>query len=67
MVIATLEQTPLNATHWSRTSMAKRTGLSRTTIVRIWGKFDLKPYLTVGYKLSADPQFVDKGFDVVGL
>ncbi|WP_237724017.1 IS630 family transposase [Rhodococcus sp. DK17] len=67
VVIATLEQTPPNATHWSRTSMAKRTGLSRTTIGRIWGKFDLKPHLVDGFKLSSDPQFVDKVVDVVGL
>ena len=67
VVIATLEQAPPNATHWSRTSMAKRTGLSRTTIGRIWGKFELKPHLTDGFKLSTDPQFVDKVVDVVGL
>jgi hypothetical protein len=67
VVISTLEQTPPNATHWSRTSMAKRSGLSRTTIGRIWGKFDLKPHLVDGFKLSNDPQFVDKVVDVVGL
>nr|WP_255221757.1 helix-turn-helix domain-containing protein [Rhodococcus wratislaviensis] len=53
VVIATLEQTPPNATHWSRTSMAKRTGLSRTTIGRIWGKFDLKPHLVDGSSCRA--------------
>ncbi len=67
VVIATLEQTPPNATHWSRTSMAERTGLSRTTIGRIWGKFELKPHLVDGFKLSTDPRFVDKVVDVVGL
>ncbi len=67
VVIATLEQMPPNATHWSRTSMAKRSGLSRTTIGRIWGKFELKPHLVGGFKLSNDPQFVDKVVDVVGL
>ncbi len=67
VVVTTLEQMPPNATHWSRTSMAKRTGLSRTTIGRIWGKFDLKPHLVDGFKLSNDPQFVDKVVDVVGL
>ncbi|MGN2638918.1 helix-turn-helix domain-containing protein [Nocardia takedensis] len=44
VVITTLEQTPPNATHWSRTSMAKRTRLSRGMIGRIWGKFELKPH-----------------------
>jgi hypothetical protein len=67
VVIATLEQTPPNATHWSRASMAKRTGLSRTTIGRIWDKFELKPHLVDGFKLSNDPQFVNKVVDVVGL
>src|SRR3954462_12563083 len=67
VVIATLEQTPSNATHWSRTSMAARTGLSRSTIGRIWRQFELKPHVQDFFKLSTDPQFVDKVVDVVGL
>jgi transposase len=62
-----LEETPKNATHWSRTSMAGRSGLSKSTIGRIWRKFELKPHLTDGFKLSTDPLFVDKVVDVVGL
>jgi transposase len=67
VVTATLEQTPANATHWSRSSMAKRSGVSPSTVGRIWRKFELKPHLTDGFKLSTDPMFVDKVVDVVGL
>ena len=67
VVVATLEETPTNATHWSRTSMAQRVGLSPSTVGRIWRRFDLKPHLVDGFKLSTDPQFVAKVVDVVGL
>lgn len=67
VVVATLESTPPHATHWSRSKMAERSGLSRSTIGRIWKAFDLKPHRAEGFKLSNDPQFVDKVHDVVGL
>jgi transposase len=67
VIVATLETTPGKDTHWSRASMARRTGLSRSTIGRIWRKFDLKPHLQDSFKLSTDPFFVDKVVDVVGL
>ncbi len=47
--------------------MADRTGLSRSTIGRIWKTFGLKPHLTDGFKLSNDPLFVEKVYDIVGL
>jgi transposase/transposase-like protein len=67
VVVATLESTPPNATHWSRAKMAERTGLSKSTIGRIWKAFELKPHRAETFKLSNDPLFVDKVFDVVGL
>ena len=67
VVTATLEQVPRNATHWSRSSMARRSGLSPSTIGRIWRKSGLKPHLSDTFKLSSDPLFVEKVVDVVGL
>ncbi len=67
VVVATLESTPEKDTHWSRTSMAAHSGLSKSTIGRIWKKFDLKPHLQDSFKLSTDPLFVEKVVDVVGL
>ena len=58
---------PANATHWSVRSMSAATGVSATTVHRIWRAFGLKPHLQETFKLSTDPHFVDKVRDVVGL
>ena len=67
VIVKTLEETPRDATHWSTRSMAKATGMSQSAISRIWRAFGLKPHLSESFKLSPDPQFIDKVRDVVGL
>ena len=67
VVVRTLESTPPGATHWSTRGMAKATGLSHTTISRIWRAFGLQPHRTETFKLSPDPFLIDKVRDIVGL
>ncbi len=63
----TLESTPKDATHWSTRSLAKESGLSRSTVGRIWRAFALQPHRSETFKLSKDPLFIDKVRDIVGL
>lgn len=67
VVTRTLESMPQDATHWSTRLMAKKTGLSQTAIVRIWRTFGLQPHRMENFKISKDPQFVEKVRDIVGL
>jgi transposase len=61
------EKGPGQDSHWSTRAMAGETGLSQSTVSRIWRAFGLKPHLVETWKLSADPEFIAKVRDVVGL
>ena len=67
VIVKTLEEKPKNATHWSTRSMAAATGMSQSTVSRIWRAFALAPHRSQTFKLSTDPLFIDKVRDVVGL
>jgi len=67
VVIQTLESTPRGETHWSTRGLAKATGLSRMTSSRIWQAFGLQPHRTDTFRLSPDPQLIEKVRDIVGL
>ena len=67
VVHMTLHTKPPNATHWSVRTMAAATGLSPSSIQRIWSAHGLKPHLVKTFKLSRDPHFAAKVQDVVGL
>jgi len=67
VVIQTLESTPRGETHWSTRGLAKASGLSRMTISRIWHAFGLQPHRSETFKLSPDPQLIEKIRDIVGL
>ncbi|MBW2229390.1 MAG: IS630 family transposase [Deltaproteobacteria bacterium] len=67
IVTMTLESTPSDATHWSTRDLAKRVGVSASTVARVWRAFNLQPHRVKTFRLSNDPQFVEKVRDIVGL
>jgi len=67
IVVETLETTPKGRTHWSTRRMAEKAGISHSSVGRIWRAHGLKPHIVRGFKLSNDPQFIEKVRDVVGL
>src|SRR5512133_2614038 len=67
VVVRTLEEVPEGATHWSKRELARRVGISPTSVHRIWRAFGLQPWRTETFKLSPDPLLIDKIRDVVGL
>ena len=68
VITKTLEEPPPHQdTHWSTRQMGRATGLSQTAVSRIWRAFGVKPHLVETWRLSTDPQFIDKVHDIVGL
>jgi transposase len=67
IVVTTLESTPNNATHWSTRSLAAHLGLTQDAVWRTWQAFGLQPHRQEKFKLSTDPQFVEKVYDICGL
>ena len=66
IVVETLESAPPDATHWSTRSLAARHGISHTTVREIWRAFGLKPWREDSFKVSPDPDLVEKVRDLVG-
>ncbi|ORA21344.1 IS630 family transposase [Mycobacterium aquaticum] len=66
VIVATLERQPKDGTHWSRSTMAAETGLSRSAVGRIWKSFGINPHQVDTFTISTDPQFIAKVRDVVG-
>lgn len=67
IIARTLRSAPPSGTHWSTRLMAQATGHHHATIARIWRAHGLQPHRVKRFKLSTDPQFVEKLRDVVGL
>jgi len=67
VVVRTLEEVPEGATHWSKRELARRVGMSPSSVLRIWRTFGLQPWRTETFKISPDPLLIDKIRDVVGL
>jgi transposase len=67
VITLTLESTPPDATHWSTRSMGKATGMGQSAVSRIWRAFGLQPHRSETFKISADPFFIEKVRDIVGM
>lgn len=66
-IVATTLTLPQGMTHWSVRRLAKQSGVSRSTVHRIWQAYDLKPHRVETFKFSQDPQLKEKVVDIVGL
>lgn len=66
-VITQVSQPPKGRERWSTRSMAKAAQISHSSVQRIWNANDLKPHRTEVFKVSNDPRFEEKFWDVIGL
>ena len=66
-MVETLDTAPPDAMHWSTRSLAAKHGISHQTVAEIWQAFGLKPWKQGSFKVSPDPQLVEKVRDIVGL
>jgi transposase len=67
IIETTLHETPRNATHWSIRSLAEHLKIAPAMVQRVWREHNLHPHRVETFKLSTDPQFIEKIVDVVGL
>jgi transposase len=67
VLVDTLESAPPDATHWSTRGLAKKHGISHDTVAEIWKAFGLKPWRQDSFKVSPDPDLVEKVRDLVAL
>lgn len=66
-IITAATQPPAGRTRWSTRAMARAQGVSNSTVQKLWQANDIKPHLTRTFKLSKDPHFELKFWDVIGL
>src|SRR5205823_13985448 len=66
-IVTEVTQPPPGLARWSVRTMAAHQGVSKATVQRLWAKNELKPHRTKIFKLSGDPHFEAKFWDVIGL
>jgi transposase len=67
VITKSLQKPPAGRVRWSVRTMAEAVGVSRHTVHQIWKHNDIRPHLTRTFKISKDPNFERKFWDVIGL
>jgi transposase len=67
VIVDTLESAPPDASHWSTRGLAAKYGISHESVSQIWKAFGLKPWREDSFKVSPDPDLIEKVRDLVGL